>query len=215
MSFADLTNDRIVLIKSDGSRHPAKANVDTTKGRIIVLDPQFPVEVGDLIERALPTNRTQMYQVEDPGWIEAPTRDMSHWYMKVSPQGAGSGTRPTVVHNHHYNNSGVVNAMGPDAVASSNTNNVQFTQQTLNLADPRIAAELTELRRALSADDDDDAAIEVGNVAAAQKALKAGDESGLKAALKRFGNKAWGVAEKLALAWMTTEGRHQLGLPPS
>jgi hypothetical protein len=121
----------------------------------------------------------------------------------------------SVVHNHHYNNSGIANVMGPDGVASGNTNNVQITQRTLNLEDPRIAGELAELRKALAAEADDDAAaIEAGNVASAQKALKAGDEGGFRAAMKQFGAKAWGVAEKLALAWTTIEGRHLLGLPP-
>ena len=116
---------------------------------------------------------------------------------------------------HHYNNSGIANVMGPDGVASGNTNNVQITQQTLNLEDPRIAGELAEIRKALAAEtDDDDAAIEAGTVASAQKALKAGDLGGFRAAMKRLGAKTWGVAEKLALAWMTTEGRNLLDLPP-
>lgn len=32
--------------------------------------------------------------------------------------------------------------------------------------------------------------------------------------MKRLGAKGVAIAEKLALAWMTTEGRHLLGLPP-
>ena len=64
--------------------------------------------------------------------------------------------------------------MGPDGVASGNTNNVQITQQTLNLEDPRIAGELAAMRTALAAEmDDDDAAIEAGNVASAQRCERA------------------------------------------
>jgi hypothetical protein len=120
----------------------------------------------------------------------------------------------SIVNNHHYNNSGIANVMGPDGVASGNTNNVQITQQTLNLTDPRIADELAAMRKVLAAEtEDDDAAIEAGTIASAQKALKAGDEGGFRAAMKRLGAKAWGVAERLALSWMTAEGRHLLGPP--
>jgi flagellar biosynthesis/type III secretory pathway protein FliH len=108
----------------------------------------------------------------------------------------------------------IANVMGPNGVASGNTNNIQIRQQTLNLEDPRISGELAELRKALSAEADDDAAIEAGNIASAQKALKSGNEGGFRAAMKQLGAKTWAVAEKLALAWMTTEGRHLLGLPP-
>jgi len=206
-SMSRLANDDITLVKPDGSEHKAKASVQS--GKIFVFDKRFPAAIGDEIHHVLPSGVEQRFEVLDPGFIGG------HYEIKV--RNAATPRRvpaPSVVH-HHYNNSGITNVMGPDGVASGNTNSVQITRQTLNLGDPRIASELGEIRKALSTEtDDDDSAIEAGNVASAQKALKAGDEGAFRAAMKRLGVKAWGLAEKLALTWMTTEGRHLLGLPP-
>jgi hypothetical protein len=38
-----------------------------------------------------------------------------------------SRLQPTMVHNHHYYNSGIANVMGPDGVAPGNTNSIQTT----------------------------------------------------------------------------------------
>lgn len=210
--LAGLANEMITLVKPDGSQHKAKASVQP--GKIFVFDTRFPVAAGDEIAHVPPSGVEQRFEVLDPGFIGAPG-GMSHYEIKVrnkaTPRRAPA---PSVVHTHHYNNSGIANVMGPDGVASGNTNSMQITHQTLNLGDPRIADELAEIRKALATETDDDAAIEAGHVASAQKALKAGDEGGFRAAMKRLGAKAWGVAEKLGLAWMTTEGRDLLGLPP-
>lgn len=140
VSFADLTNDHIALIKPNGSRHPAKATVDSSKGRIIVFDKQFPVEVGDAIERALPAGRTQMYEVLDPGWVQAPDDEMSHWYMKVRPQVATVALRAPgaiAATPGAVNDGGVT--MDSDAAAFSNPDSVQLTQPAPHVTDPGIA----------------------------------------------------------------------------
>lgn len=205
----------LTLVKQDGRRVAGRGIWGKGRRTIIVHDKGFPVAAGDTIEHVLPNTNVETYVVTDPGYHPAPAGSgLDHYEIKIRHSSARSGqATSSVVHN--YNNSGVVNAMGPDAIASHNTNNISITHQTLNLSDPRIATELAELRKALAAEvDDDDAAVEVGHVVKAQRALKDGDGSGFTAAMKRLGRKAWNVAEKLALTWMTQEGRHQLGLPP-
>jgi hypothetical protein len=78
-----LANDRITLIKPDGTRRAANAIVDSTKNRISVFEPTFPVEAGDTIEHALPHGKPQLYEVVDPGWDAAHHDDLSLWYIKV------------------------------------------------------------------------------------------------------------------------------------
>jgi hypothetical protein len=210
-----LAKQAITLVKPDGSEHEAKASVQP--GKIFVFDVKFPVVAGDQIRHVLPSGVEERFQVIDPGFVGGPDPRVSHYEIRVrnvvTPQGASSAA---VVH-HHYNNHGVANVIGPDGVASGNTNNVTTTHQTLNMSDPRIDDELAQIRRALAAEalDDDDAAIEAGNVASAQRALKANKENVFRVAMKQLGAKALATAEKLALAWITTEGRHLLGLPPS
>lgn len=160
MSF--FSNEVITLVKPDGSERKAEASVQP--GTIFVLDKTFPVAAGDEIRHVLPSGVEQRFEVLDPGFIGG------HYEIKArnaaTPRRASAAA---IVHNH-YNNSGIANVMGPDGVASGNTNNMQITQQTLNLEDPRIADELAELRKALAAEtDDDDATIDAGNVASAQK----------------------------------------------
>lgn len=211
--LAVLAKDEITLVKPDGSEHKTKAQID--RGKIFVFDTSFPVAVGDEIRHVLPSGVVQLFKVIDPGFISGPG-GTSHYEIQVrNAATAPAVPTPSVVHNH-FNNNGIANVMGPDGVASGNTNNMQITHQTLNIEDPRIEGELAQLRKALDSerDNDDDAAIEAGNVVSAQKALKAGDEGGFRAAMKRLGAKAWSAAEGLALAWMTTEGRRLLGLPP-
>lgn len=57
----------------------------------------------------------------------------------------------------------------------------------------------TQLRKALAAEPDDDVAIEAGNVASPQKALKSGNEVAFRAAMKRLGTKAWALPRGLHL----------------
>lgn len=81
--LALLANDRITLIKPDGTRRAANAIVDLTKNRISVFDSTFPVEVGDTIEHELPHGKPQLYEVVDPGWNAAHRDSLSFWYIKV------------------------------------------------------------------------------------------------------------------------------------
>jgi hypothetical protein len=140
--------DEITLVKPDGSRHKALASVQP--GIIFVHDTKFPVASGDEILHILPSGIEQRFEVLDPGFIGGPSSRLSHYEIKV--RNTASPRHPlasSVVNNHHYHNSGIANVMGPEGVASGNTNSIQITQQTLNLQDPRIAGELAEIRKAL------------------------------------------------------------------
>jgi hypothetical protein len=81
----------------------------------------------------------------------------------------------------------------------------------------QLAAELAKLRAALAAEagEHDDAAAELDPVSEAGGALKAGDEPGFKAALKRLGRKALTVAGQLGLAYFDHYARQHVGLPPA
>jgi hypothetical protein len=63
---------------------------------------------------------------------------------------------------------------------------------------------VAKLRAALvkEANEDDDAAGELGPLGEANKALKAGDESGFMGAMKKLRTKAWSVVQTLGLTYL-------------
>ena len=129
-----------------------------------------------------------------------------------------------VIHNTTYHNSGQVAAMGPNAMASNNIllQHIQQPWSSDELA--QVATELSQLKRALAhqlatsgndADVDDadaDDAIEIGHVGSAEKAARKGDQVGVVDALKLLGQKTWGLAEQLGLAYLKMRAGEYLGL---
>lgn len=210
--FEDFLNEEIVLVKKDGAQHKARASVQST--RILVLDERFPVAAGDEIFHVLPSGVKQQFEVLDPGFVRGPDGD-SHYDISVrGKHGAHSPLHTSVVNNYHYTNSGIAAVVG-SGIASNNVINMESRRETFNFGDPRIEEELTRVRKTLADDaDDDDSVIEIGNIATAQRALKAQNEGGFKSAIRQIGAKAWAVAERLGLEWMTTQGRDLLNLPP-
>lgn len=213
--FSDLPHVPITLVRQNGQRVAAQAIVGNNS--FTVFDKKFPVATGDTIEHELENGNVELYVVVNPGANPGnPPHIPAFYEIKVRSKLASVQTPSQVVH-HNYNNSGQVAAMGPNAQAIGNSMTEQHVHQTWNAGDAvRIADELAALRKellVLAAEDPDDA-IEVGAVAKAEKALKAGDEKGFFGALKGFGKKTWQLAERLGLEYMKAQAGNYLGLPP-
>lgn len=212
--FSRFPHHPFTLIKAGDERVPGTGIWNP--GTVTVLNGTFPVAIGDLIERTLPNGVVERYEVLDPGFKPKFGGIPAHYEIKLRNV-AHPPRQPQVVHNTTtYNNSGQVAAMGPGSTATDNTIIGQATQWN-GIDRDRLVNELAKLRSALLAEagDDDDAAAELGAVAEASKALKANDERGFKAALKRFGRKALALAQSLSLAYVDRVAREQLGLPPA
>lgn len=68
--FEDMLNDKITIRKPDGREFPdVPAVVDAGNGKIIHLDVNIPVEVGDQVTRETPAGVVERFVVEDPGLI--------------------------------------------------------------------------------------------------------------------------------------------------
>lgn len=115
----------IVLVKKDGQRVEGQAIV--TQGNATVFDGKFPVEVGDEIERTLPSGIVERYEVTDSGYSPALGGIPEHYAIKLRNP-ASRSAQPSVVHN--YNVSGPVAAVGANATAIGNTL-VQHTRQAV------------------------------------------------------------------------------------
>lgn len=217
--LAEFAKSKIVLRKQSGSEHEAMAKFESPT-KLLVPDKRFPVEVGDAILYKVPSGVLQELTVTNVHFEDGLDDDLSHYVITVAntARRAAAAAPSSVVHN--YNVTGQVGAVGSNASAIGNTLVQHNTRQTWNEADlGQIADDLVALRKVLlaqAADDEDDAeaAIEVGNVAAAQKALKSGDNSGFLGAMRRLGAKAWNAAQDAGLAYVNYKLREKLGLPP-
>lgn len=214
-----LANDQITLVKPDATEHRTKAVVE--RASILVSRATFPVEAGDTIVRDMPTGvPAERYEVLDAHYTNA-QHGMGHWKIsirKLSPRPIATPPAATHITNHTYNvNQAAV--VGPGGTAVDNALVQHNTHQTLNVDLGRLAEDLSAIRKALLAEaaeneDDLDAAEEAVKVGRVQKAIKAGEQSGIVSVLKTLGTKTWALGERLALAYVNFKLRDQLGLPP-
>jgi hypothetical protein len=66
MPFDDMMNDRVTLVKKDGSVAKDDIKCLVTKGKVQIHDAMLPIEVGDHILRKLPNGFVEDYLVEYP-----------------------------------------------------------------------------------------------------------------------------------------------------
>ncbi len=64
--FDDMMNDRVSLVKKDGSVFKEDIKAVVSKGTIQIHDPKLPIEVGDHLLRKLPSGLVEDYLVDDP-----------------------------------------------------------------------------------------------------------------------------------------------------
>lgn len=61
-----MLNDRVTLVKKDGTLHRENIPALVTKGRVQVHDTTIPIEIGDHLLRKLPNGLVEDYVVDDP-----------------------------------------------------------------------------------------------------------------------------------------------------
>lgn len=66
MPFDDMLNDRVTLVKKDGSVVKDNIKCVVTSGKIQIHDAMLPIEVGDHLLRKLPNGLVEDYIVENP-----------------------------------------------------------------------------------------------------------------------------------------------------
>ena len=77
MSFDRLLNDRVTLVKKDGTRYEnVKASVQK---KIYIMDKELPVAPGDKVVRLLPSGVEETFVVIDPGFVQGPGDRLTHY----------------------------------------------------------------------------------------------------------------------------------------
>lgn len=134
MPFTELMNDRVDLLKSDGTKVSGlKASVQRTK---IFMDAgRLLIEPGDLIQRRMSNGAEETYQVIDPGFYEAFGGIPANYQMEVKKLGLPEAKQ--AVQSITYNITGHNTRINQNSVDSS-TNVVHI--------DARVTEYLTALR---------------------------------------------------------------------
>ena len=149
MVLSMLMNDRITLVKKDGSRFEGiQANVQPTL--ILTTDTHLQIEEGDHFERRLPNGLVESYEVLEAGFMIAPPPIGAHYQSKVRKTTA----RPARINSP----STVYNVTGPNARinfhsrdSSTNIVNVESSTLFLKMREAVVSIEDAESRERLIA----------------------------------------------------------------
>lgn len=132
MPFDDMLNDRVTLVKADGTvfRENIKAQVST--GMIITFDSDLPLQPKDHFVRVLPSGLAEDYIVIDPGYITGMRGIKGHFQAKVHLSDAPTASAQSVIQNITNNFHGANSRVNINS--TDNSTNTNVTASTLQLA---------------------------------------------------------------------------------
>lgn len=108
--FDDLMNDRVTLVKRDGTVFKKDIKALVTRGKIQIHDPKLPIEVGDHLLRELPSGLVEDYHVDDPV-LHAGLQSIDAFYQvhvsRTGGQVQPSAAIQSIVNHFHGANSRV------------------------------------------------------------------------------------------------------------
>lgn len=130
MMFSSLTNDRVTLVKRDGTVVRENIPATVSSKQITTLMPDLPIEVGDHFLRQLPSKLVEDYIVTDPGFRSGVSPIPPHFQTKVQRSDAPAASPQTIIATFHGANSRV---------------NVNSTDNSVNIASGISIDQLTSL----------------------------------------------------------------------
>ena len=83
MSVTDLLKDKVTLVKPDGTVVKSEIPAAITAGQITIFDTDLSIEVGDCLQRTLPSGGLEEYVVIDPGYSSGLGSIKPHYQVKV------------------------------------------------------------------------------------------------------------------------------------
>lgn len=116
--FEDLCNDRLQVIKQDGTELPVQRG-SVSKNLITLLDANQLLEAGDTVRRLQSNGQAVDYVVDDPGFHEDFHGTAAHYQAKVRLEGALPAAKGPM---HVYLNGG-----------NSNRVNIGSTDNSVNI----------------------------------------------------------------------------------
>jgi hypothetical protein len=126
--FSDLTNDRVTLVKKDGTVVRENIPATVSSKQITTFMPDLPIEVGDHFLRQLPSKLVEDYIVTDPGFRSGASPIPPHFQTKVQRSDAPAASPKTIIATFHGANSRM---------------NMDSTDNSVNIASGISADQLT------------------------------------------------------------------------
>jgi len=106
VSLQSLTQDKVTLVKKDGTVFRADIPATVATGQIITFVRDLPIEVGDHFLRQLPNGLVDDYIVSDPGYRSGIAGAIQpHYQVKVHRSDAPAAPPQTIIANFHGPNS--------------------------------------------------------------------------------------------------------------
>jgi hypothetical protein len=142
MPFGGLLNDRVTLVKKDGTvfKRDVPASVQTKM--IFIHDATLPIETDDHILRTLPSKLDEDFIVTDATFYNAGSLGLTHWEIKYRRSNAPLAPTQTIINNISGHNARV---------------NISSTDNSVNQMvenSEKVFSELAEaLRRNVAQDD--------------------------------------------------------------
>lgn len=144
MSFDDMMNDVVTLVKKDGTVVKEGIKAQVSKGSIITFDASLPIEPGDHFVRIQQSGLAEDYIVIDPGYMSGLGGRggiPNHFQSKVRRSDAPVAPPSTVINNIH----------GPNARVSINSvDNSTNTNTTITIQPLEVASLIEKIRPHLS-----------------------------------------------------------------
>lgn len=147
MSFDDLTNDTVSLIKADGTTTKIGIKATVSPGKIIIFDGMLQIQPLDHILRDLPNGLVEDYIVIDPGFhkgMEGAIPD--HYQIKVRRTDLPLALPQTVINNITNNTVSGSNAR----ININSTDNSTNSDNRVQISGLRVANFLDQVKPLLS-----------------------------------------------------------------
>lgn len=146
MSFDDMMNDAVTLVKKDGTVVKEGIKAQVSKGSIITFDASLPIEPGDHFVRLQQSGLAEDYIVIDPGYISGiggRAGIPNHFQSRVRRSDAPVAPPSTIINNIHNH--------GPNSRVNINSvDNSTNTTTTISIQPLEVASLIEKIKPDLS-----------------------------------------------------------------
>ncbi|ATF04077.1 hypothetical protein PhaeoP75_04478 (plasmid) [Phaeobacter gallaeciensis] len=105
--FEGMLNDRVTLVKKDGTVAKENIHAMVQPKTIFMDDATLPIEPGDRLLRLLPSGLVDEYIVNEPGFYSGLRGMKAHFQTKVKRSDAPAAQPSTIINNIQGNNARV------------------------------------------------------------------------------------------------------------
>jgi hypothetical protein len=127
----DFDNDKITLVKADGTVAKEGVPALVTGEKIFTADKELSVEVGDYILRALPNGLVEKYEVTDPKYYDVGNAKDAHYQIDVARAGTPQA-QPAVVQGITNNFTGSNSRVNIHSIDNSTNVSADFSSESLH-----------------------------------------------------------------------------------